>query len=164
MFKKIIAVLILIAAVFSLFSCSEGYFGHAELRIPLEENFKKQKTSDFDVAYSNGEAAVAILRISFVAGYDIGIPQTLMPNEFAAYYLYRTDRTEKINRMDDFAFYEYTEEYESGKYYHLMSFFRSEYAYFAVLYSTPEALKEKWRDKFIEYSDEVYFVKYNSRT
>ena len=161
MIKRTFAAFLILSLVFALASCGgDKTFGHCELRIPLSDGFSERDAEGFDVAYSNGDLAVAILRISFAAGYDEGIPETLMPNEFAAYYLYRTDRRAEIVSEYDFAYYEFSESYESGEYYHLMSFYRSKWAYFAVLFSSREEMREVSRGIFLEYADAAYFVEY----
>ena len=46
----------------------------------------------FDKCYTNGIYAVGIVRISFEAGFNQGIPETMSAAEFAHFWKTKTDR------------------------------------------------------------------------
>lgn len=156
MFKKLLLFSVCVSFLLFAVSCKEKekIYSHAELVIPLTEDFYDTNDPLFDVSYSNGEISVAVLRISFAAGILNGIPETFSPDRFAKYWLSQNERQAEIIVRGDYAICDYI---ESGTF-HLASFFRAKNAYFVILFATREALEVKWRDKMLEFSNGVYFT------
>lgn len=142
-----------------LISCSEDGYGHAELVIPLPDTYEAFETESFDAAYTDGKSTAAILRISFEAAYKSGIPDSFMPDEFAAFYMNEVDIDCQISDGGDFAYCEYTVEQKGIEYSYLASFFRSKYAYFIVVFTTDSISYQNEKSAFLEYADGVAFLK-----
>ncbi len=158
MIKKILALLILFAAVLSLASCDgEKTYGHAELEIALSEDFREFEAESFDVAYTDGQALVGILRISYDASFNEGIPDFLTPEQFARFYKTATKREAEIKIHGLTPYYEYSEVQEGVKNAYLASFYRSKYAYFAVIFATPELFYGELKNEFLSYTESVIF-------
>lgn len=158
MYKQALALLLFFITVFSLWSCkSEPSFYHAEMVIPLPDEYSITENSDFDKTFTNGESAVAVLRISFAAAINEGIPDTFGADEFALLWLIKNDREAQMQVKDGVDFCEYYENVLGVEYYYLAAFYRSHHAYFVVLFTTNRAKEEAYRVKFIEYATEIYF-------
>ena len=132
-------------------------FSYCELRIPLGEDFYTIKDENFDAVYSNGEYAVAILRISFVAALREGIPETMSAYEFGEFRLDRCDRPAHL-KGNDTVYCEYYDRASGREYFYLEAFYRSADAYFVVLFTTDAELDDEGRAAFLNYSKGVYFT------
>ena len=151
MYKKIITLILTIAVVLSLVSCGEDYT-HCELTLPLSEDFEKEKTNDFDLLYTNGKAAVAVVRMSHSAAIVEGIPDYLTAYEFGALWLTLVKRDAEMvstPEVDYTTYYEISGEIKS---FYLASFYRTPYAYFTVLYCVDASLEDEWRVKFLDFA------------
>ena len=160
MFKRIFALLCSIALCFSFISCSRNNgakYSHCEFVIPLTEDFYKVENKDFDVSDSTGDYAVAILRISFVAGINEGIPETLTPYEFGRFWVEKCDRVAYVND-GELAYCEYYDASGVRELYYLEAFFRSRYAYFVVLFAADSEKDDSARSAFLDYASGVYFT------
>ena len=160
MVKKISVLFLAVSLVFTLFACEkeEKIFGHAELRIGLREDFEKFAAESFDAAYTNGSAIVGIYRVSFDAGIDVGIPDFLTPEQFARLYMQSSEREAEIKLYGFTPYYEYTELQGGVKNSYLASFYRSRFAYFAVIFACPESAYEENLPVFLSYTESVIFV------
>lgn len=158
MIKKIISAFLALLLCFSFASCSdEPVYSHCELTIPLPNSFSKIENQDFDVTYTDGETAVAILRISFEAGLNSGISNLMSASEFGEYWLERCEREASIVKGST-VYCEYYETQGSHEQYYLEAFYRSKYAYFVVLFATAAENREKNVGKYREYADGVIFT------
>ena len=149
---KPFSVILVLLISFSLISCGARIPSHAEMRIPLE-NFSEIEAEGFDKAYSVGDSVVAVLRISFEAGFNQGIPETFSPRKFAEFYMKESGRSCDIFEIGNIPYYEYV---DSGIY-HLASFYRSRYAYFLVLFGAEESSADSLRDGFVSIAESIYF-------
>lgn len=142
-----------------LFSCSdERSFNHCELYITLPEDFEDVGSSDsFDLLLSNGEVSVGIARISFTAGYNQGIPDTLTDKAFGEFFIKQSGKSLTVYTYGGVPYVSYTEIQDGEPYYCLASFYRSLHAYFFILYSTDGALEDKWREDFLKFATGVSF-------
>ncbi len=148
----------LIAALFILCaSCGKEKFGHAEMRIPLNSDFESVEIEGYDSAYSDGKKVVATMRISFEAGFNQGIPETFTPQEFAAFYLKEVGREAEIQKDGYLAFCEYKVKDGELDYYYMLSFYRTKFAYFVVLFTTPSFADESPREEFLKIAKSIYF-------
>lgn len=164
MFKKFLVSFLLLSLLFSFFACTaERVYSHCEMVLPLTEDFEVIENSDFDVAYSNGTAAVALLRISFSAAFIQGIPETFNTEEFGAFWLRQCSRTAEITRYRTIAHCTYEERSGGTDYYCLAAFYRTQYAYFVVICTVKSTLKDEWNPKFLDYISGVYFVDYETK-
>ena len=158
--KRFLLVLISLSLTLALFSCGNGEpeLSHAELRMPLEEGYSEVESDVYDVLYSNGRYMIALTRISFVAGMlGEGIPETLTDVEFAELYLEKCSRDAEV-MTDGVAYAEYFDTSGSVEYYYLEAFYRSQYAYFAILFVSDADLSEAARADFLDFAKSVYFT------
>lgn len=153
--RKIVLIILIVVLSLLSFSCGKEKFGHAEMRIPLNSDFESLEIDGYDVAYSNGEKVVAAMRISFEAGFNQGIPETFTPTEFAAFYLKEVGRNEEVERDGYLAFCDYKVTDGEVDYYYLISFYRTKFAYFVVLFSAPDG--DNLRADFLEMANSIYF-------
>ncbi len=132
-------------------------FSYCELRLPLTDDFEEIENENFNVTYSNGNYAVAVLRISFIDAVVEGISETMSAYEFGEFWLERCDRDAKL-KSDKFVYCEYEDRISSVKYYYLEAFYRSAYAYFVILFTTVPELKAQGRTDFLKYAENLYFT------
>ena len=157
MFKKILTLIITLSLCLSLFSCSEEVFSYCELRLPLPNDFEEIENENFNATYSNGNYAVAVLRVSFVDAIIEGISETMSAYEFGEFWLESCKRRATL-KTDSFVYCEYNDKVGGVKYYYFATFYRSAYAYFTVLFMTVEELKTEGRKDFAEYAKNLYFT------
>lgn len=154
MIKQFLAAFIAAVLLLSFVSCRtvSGY-SYCEMTIPLSADFRATENSDFDASWTNGDYAVAVLRLSFVAAYKEGIPETLTPLTFGAFWLERCER--EANMINgNVAYCEY---YDSGNFY-LEAFYRSKYAYFVILFASSESRESEAHAAFLAFADGVRFT------
>ena len=159
--KRILGALLLISTLLSLFSCNEERVrcSYAELAIDLPKSFQPyEQEGIFDAAFYDGETMVGIVRISFVAGYDNGIPDTLSPEKFAQYYMSSIGRTGSVDKRGDVPYFIYYNTDSSTTYFYLATFYRTLYAYFAVTYITEAKNEYKNTEKYLEYATSAYML------
>ena len=159
MIKRVAFAFVSLITILSLLSsCGKSEYKYCELVIPLDSDFKKAENENFDASFTDGESVVAIVRISFVAAYNEGIPETLTPYEFGKFWLKKCGRDSEIVTEDGVSFSTYYEEQDKKEYFYLESFLRSNKAYFVVLFVTLKSNEEAGRAKFLNYSSNIYFI------
>ena len=159
MVKRIFTVILFFSVLLTIASCDKNdFFGHAELRIALDSDFREFKSDNFDAAYTDGTAVVGIYRISYNAGFNQGIPDFLTPAQFAAFYMERAEIESEVKDYRGTAYYEYTRLDGELKNSYIASFYRSKYAYFIVLFATPEKLYPDIAGELLSYTETVIFV------
>ncbi len=154
--RNFTACFLVLAALFSAASCkkSDKIYSHCEMVIPLTDDFCDSEDARFDVAYTNGTAKVALLRISFYAAAITGISGTYSAQQFGEYWLKQSGRDANLLKDGDVDFCDYIDE----DIFHLASFYRSKNAYFVLLFAVDSTLESEWRPRFIEFSKGVYFT------
>ena len=159
MIKRAISLLLVLTAVLTLLvSCSdERDFTHCEITLTLPKDFKERESENFDLLVSNGEAFIGISRITFIAGFNQGIPETYTAKQFASFFMYNSGKEAELYTYGDVPYYSYIEESGSKTLYCLATFYRTRYAYIYVLYSTEESKESKWREQFLSYATSVSF-------
>jgi hypothetical protein len=132
--------------------------GHCELRLPLYEGFYEVKNENYDVTFSNGKYMIALTRIPFESGmmFD-NIPETLTDVEFGELYLEKCSRDAEVKR-DTVAYAEYFDKSGAADYYYVEAFYRSQYAYFVILFVSPAELAGEAERVFLELANKVYFI------
>ena len=150
--KRFLISLLSAVLVFSLFSCGD-YYGHCELVLPLDKEYQAVESEGFDKSYTNGVYAVGIVRISFEAGFNQGIPETMSARELARFWKTQTGKDAVIETDGTTPYYTY----ELDGYFYLSGFYRSPYAYFVVLMSAPIAVSESAKQDFTEILDGAKF-------
>jgi hypothetical protein len=127
------------------------------MSISLSDDFTKVSNEDFDITYSNGKYAVAVLRISFVAAVKEGIPETMTTVEFAEFWLDKCNRSANVITTP-LAYAEYYDSESGGENFYLEAFYRSKYAYFVVLFMAKAADENEGRVDFLNYAESVCFT------
>ena len=156
--KLLILFLILTFSFSILVSCSDTEeFTHCELTLVLDGDFEEEKSEEYDLLLSNGEVVVSLTRISFEAGFDSGIPETLTPKGFAAFFMHKSGKSEELLMHGDLPYYTYTESINGNDIFYTVTFYRSFNAYFMVAYATPLQNKNEWSHKFLWYAENAYF-------
>ncbi len=161
MIKRIFALISLLLVIFSFVSCEDEktpMLKHCELRLPLPEGFYEVENENFDVTFSNGKYMIALTRIPFEGGmkYD-NIPETLTDVEFGEVYLKLCKREEEVYK-NGVAYTEYSDMSGDNELYYLEAFYRSPYAYFAILFASHASASENARVDFLDLAGKVYFV------
>ncbi len=158
MIKRVLCLFLTAVLSLSVISCEKKHkYSHCELVLPLTSDYQRVENENFDVAYSNGKSMVAALRISFVAGMNEGIPETLTTVEFRDLWLDRLNR-EAILFDEEITYCEYYDGEDENEIYYLEAFYRSRYAYFVVLFATNVRNEENGRREFLSYIDKIYFL------
>lgn len=163
MLKRIIALFLLLSALFSLSSCKkEKPIEYCELGIVLTRDFETYDSSGaFHAAYSDGTVIVGITRYSFVSCEENGLLTTWTPRRFATVYLEMSDKVtdEGVMVHGDVPYFSYTGTDNTGnRYFYMPTFYRTPYAYFVITFITPESNKEAGRVEFLKYTETVYIL------
>ena len=150
--------IILILSV--LCSCKESKSArkYCEIEIVLPESFEDyQEDKVFDAAYTDGELIVGIQRLSFDAGLEDGVPATLTPKSFAGYYLKRTETKAEILEHGYVPYAIFTMETGLGAYDYLLSFYRTDYAYFIITFIAVSPISDYRYEEIFGYIDTVVY-------
>lgn len=143
-------------------SCKEEYDGrrkYCEIEITLTESFSDYDSEGaFDAAYTDGRLIVGIQRLSFDAGVDDGVPATMTPSVFAEYYLERTNTEAEILYHGYVPYAAFTMDSAQSSYDYLLSFYRTDYAYFIITFIAASPMSDNNLDRIFGYVDTV---KYN---
>ena len=147
--KKISTVFLLIISTLLLASCGED-FSHCELALPLSSDYRRADGGEgFDAVFTNGEAVVGMIRISFAAGFNQGIQETMSSYEFARFWKNKIGRDTEV--MTDIKTPYYT--YRENGYFYLCAFYRTPDAYFVVIFSCASEIEGRYIENFKEISD-----------
>lgn len=159
MLKRAFFLILCIASVISCVSCNEEPdFSHAEMTIPLPSSFERVDKENYDAAFTDGEVVITVLRLSFSAAFNDGIPETMNSKEFAEFWINRSGRDYEIKLHGGVDYAEYTEEAGGVEYYYVSAFYRTQHAYFVVVFATHGSLAEARGDDILSYMSSVYFV------
>ena len=161
--KKIIPFILILAIVVSLASCQKDKrVEYCELGIVLPKEFTPYDSDGaFNVAYSDGNSIVGILRYSFVDCDELGIATTFTPYKFAGVYLDMLDRQvdTPVKEHGDVPYFTYTVTKDDGsRYFYMPTFYRTPYAYFVITFITPKAREDAGRAEFLQYTSTVYIL------
>jgi len=152
--KRVGTLFLVILLVLSFASCSKHKtqkYSHCELSIPLTSDFKEVADKDYDVSYSNGKYAVAVLRISFVAAVREGISETMTAHAFGEFWLERCNRRATV-KTDGVSYCEYYDQASGTEFYYMEAFYRTSYAYFVLLFAAPSIYDDAAFEDFLAYA------------
>ena len=146
--RRFLALLLCLAALITLFACSgEREFTHAELTLTLPDDFRREDAGGrADMLLTNGEATVAVTRFPFS---NSSIPASLSTDDFARYYMQKTEISATLYAYRDIPYYTYRD--ASTGLFCTATFLRSPYAYFTVLFAAQD--EAQWREQFLEIAD-----------
>ena len=156
--RKITAIILLICTL--LFTgCGDDGYSYCELTIPLPSDFYTDESGEvYDAVFSNGEAAVAVVRITFAAAYADGIPDTYSPRAFAEFYKENNNQGDiELLVSDGLPYYTYTLAEGEAEYFIMQTFYRSKYAYLIVSYMCPLLAKDSYFPVFLTCASNSYF-------
>ena len=144
--------------ILSLASCGgDTVYSHCELVLPLEDEYVELESAVYDKVYTNETYVITVTRISFEAGMNEGIPETLSLPQFAEYYLEKCSREANIIK-GEIVYCEYYESEGGVEHFYFESFYRSPYAYFIVLFAAHSSIEQEARNDFIDYAKNIKFV------
>jgi len=156
MLKRIVAFALLVAALLSLFSCTaDKEHRVSELVITVPKNFEViSDNPNADLTLSNGEATIAVTRLSYESE---SIPGPVTVTVFAEQFIENLGLDATVYKYGDIAYATYYSKSGGASLFSTVAFVRSPYAYFMLLFSTSEAGEGEWRERFLELADGVYF-------
>lgn len=152
MMRRALYLFLCLLLCLSLVCCGED-FTHCEMTLPLGEDFYRVDTEDFDAAFTNGEVTVGMLRISFIAGYNQGIPETMTAAELARFWQKQTGREGHVYTDRLTPYYTYLD----GGYFYMSGFYRTQNAYFIVLLACSSQNDTEWHTEFENILDGATF-------
>lgn len=157
--RIVISAVLLIALVLSLAGCDRMKpVEYCELAIVLNVDFEPYDSKGaFDVAYSDGNVIMGMMRYSFVDCEEYGLLSTHTPEKLAEVYLDKSNDNKDIEilKTGDVPYYYYT---SSEGYVYLVSFYRTPYAYFIVTYITPIGKFADTYTDIINYMESAYIL------
>ena len=154
MLKKIITVILLCATLFSIASCGKKQsFTYADLTLTFDNGFYEEKSEDYDLLVTNGQATAALTRLSFVDAIKQDISGAMSADAFANYLLSKKGESAQVFMRKEYAYYTYREVTAEGELYCMATFYRTAYAYVVVMYATAASRESQYREKFFEYAD-----------
>ena len=159
MLKRTLFFLLCIVIICSSLSCTEEPdFSHAEMTLPLPDSFERIDKENYDAAFTDGEVVITVLRLSFSAAFNDGIPETMNSNEFAHFWINKSGKNYEIKLHGGVDYAEYTEDVNGEEYYYVSAFYRTQYAYFVVVFATHGSLADARRNDILSYMGSIYFV------
>lgn len=151
-----------VSVLISSVSCSsdedtEPYYPHhCELALTIPDSYKQKESEDFDAFFSNGEAGVAITRLTFAGPVNDDLEPSMFPSEVARKYAEKNGLSALVTVFDEESYSYFS--VSSGGYYTLYSFYRSRYAHFIVSYTCREEKIKQYSGEFLKYASEAYFT------
>ena len=159
MLKRIFASLVMLSLLIpTLTSCGEKTFSHAELYMTLPSSFDAVESAEYDLALTDGEATVGLMRISLVAAMESGIRDTYSPKDFAEFMRDESNIDSEVYTYKDIPYYTVAASSGGRDFYSLYTFYRSKSAYFVIVFTAPKDREEEWREKFLGFADTVNFT------
>ncbi len=158
--KNTCALLVLVSVFVSIVGCSRYVeYSHCELAITMPREYEQVDIDEFDLALSNGEAIVGMIRLSFEAAVQEGINSTHSPESFAELYTLMIGREDvEIMQHGDVPYFTYTREGESADYFYMQTFYRTHHAYFIISFICPLTLESGYRVEFLACTERVYVL------
>ena len=156
--RRILSFVVLCAVfILSLAGCDRMMpVEYCELGIVLNIDFEPYDSGGtFDVAYSDGEVIMGVLRYSFVDCEEYGLLSTLTPQKLAEVYRDKSGKTAEIFTEGDVPYYFYS---TSDSLTYLVSFYRTPYAYYVITYITPLTNFDSVFEDIIEYMTSAYIL------
>ncbi len=155
-----LSLLLILSCVFLETSCGNRTFRFKEMGITLPSSFEEKDVPRevFDKAYSDGDMIVGFTRMSFMSSVMDGLPDTLTPRRFAEYYIERAViYTElKMHGLVPYCIYTLGEAQTQESF--LLSFYRTDYAYFIITFTVMGEFSERNIDRALSYVDTVFYT------
>ena len=160
--KKILAIILLISALFSLFSCKEKKYEYCEFGLRLTSDYHETDMKDtFDKAYKSERVLIGINRLSFDACLENGLLPTHTPKKLAEIYngkIASTDDVSEVFVSGDVPFFTYKRQTEGVEYLYVATFYVSQYAYFTVNFISPNTGETELVEEFLRIANTMYFT------
>ncbi len=160
--KKITSIILLLALAVSLTGCDERRFEYQELSITLPNKYKEleqeKDEKKYDLLVTDGDVIIGLNRISRLSAAQAGIPDALMPREFAEYYMKQSGIESDIVMSGVVPYYiYYNTPAGAPRQFCLIAFYRSEYAYFTLFCFVDQSLEADFITEIIDLIDNVTF-------
>lgn len=159
--KGVSLILALSLVTLFIFSCERDKgvkYSHCEIEITLSESFSEYEAKEsFDLAFTDGRMIVGVQRLSFDAGIEDNVPATLTPLTFAEYYLHRTGTEAEIFEYGYVPYAVFTMSEALESYCYLLSFYRTDYAYFIITFITAHTMNDNVKDEIFGIIDTVKY-------
>ncbi len=156
--KKITLFILIISILFGIIGCSDNRsFTFAEFTITLPKEYSEMEKNDtYDLTMTNGEAIIGLNRIPRGSAAEAGIPDWLMPKEFADYYMRKAGVDSAVELQGDVPYYIYYNTPIGGEaQFCLAAFYRSQYAYFTLFLIVNAEAERPYIGAFLDYIDNV---------
>ena len=131
---------------------------YCEIEITLPERFSECEVDGYDVALTDTRLIVGIQRLSFDAGLEDNVPATLTPLVFREYYLNRTGTAAELSAHGYIPLASFALSASGVNYSYLLSFYRTDYAYFIITFITEGAMTESLKEDVYSYIDTVIYT------
>ena len=160
--KKALSFILLICFLSCLFSCQEKMknVSYCEFGLSLPSYLEVYDSGgSFDLALKSEDLVVGIVRLSFEAAIDDGIPSTLSPLKFASLYrdlIEREDISTEPVQVGDVVYFTYTSDENGSELVYMPTFFKSFYAYFVVMFIGVSTDVESHVERCLEYGRTAY--------
>ncbi|MBR2930877.1 MAG: hypothetical protein IKC32_06575 [Clostridia bacterium] len=154
--RSVALLLVILISSLALFSCAPLERGYLEVKLDLPDSFRTHDSGGtYDASYTDGRMIVGVLRLSFDAMENEGIPATMTPLRFAEYY-----KDHFVNSLDPTEVREEGDvpylSYSSGDgFSYLATFYFSPYAYFVVTYVARDEYFEALKPIMLSYASLV---------
>lgn len=162
MTRRTLSVILILAALLSLFGCSGTKdYTYCEIGFSLPASYRQiDASTDFDMAFESGESVIGVRRLSFDAIIKEGILDTHTPLAFASIYRDRLGVSDAspIFEHEYIPYFTYILTTASGRYVYMPTFYRTPYAYFVIILISKNELNEGGRVKFLEICESVYLL------
>ena len=158
---KILSLLLAIPLLTLFVSCQKDStvtHKYCEIEITLPDRFSEYEAESFDLALTDTRLIVGIQRLSFDAGLEDNVPATLTPLVFREYYLNRTGTTAELSTHGYIPLASFTLSASGVTYSYLLSFYRTDYAYFIITFITEGGMTESLKEDVYSYIDTVIYT------
>ncbi len=160
--KKIMSMILLLALTLSLGGCDERRFEYQEFSITLPDEYKEleqeKDEKKYDLLVTNGDVIIGLNRISRLSAAQAGLPDALMPREFAEYYMKQSGIESDIAMSGVVPYYiYYNTPAGAERQFCLIAFYRSEYAYFTLFCFVDQSKEGEYITELIDLIDNVTF-------
>ena len=159
--KRAVLLLLVIATLFSLASCTRREQTYCEIGFTIPRGFTELSApDDFDLAFENGDKVIGVRRLSFGAVLEDGMLTTHSPERLAEIYRERigVNGASDVFMHGDIPYFIYTLNSLDGTYAYMPTFYRTSYAYFIITFICKNNIDDGTRVKFFEVCDSVYIL------
>ncbi len=159
--KRLLAVLLTLPILFSLFSCGKKDYTYCEIGFEIPRGYRETDASDdFDLAFEKQGRVIGIRRMSFDAVEKEGLLATHTPYTLAEIYRERLSASDcsTVFTHGDIPYFVYTLSDGYRSYAYMPTFYKTRYAYFVITFVCKNSIDVGGRAEFLEICDTVYIL------